>query len=172
MKQLYGVKNNNFTQVTKIHQYTEILKIAESRYIQTKEYYYTSTRPIRANAGKFVQHLEIKFGGNKYGTQFTNTEGGKVINSLYAQNIYGCGVHTNYIQERVKETQQKGNRIQVQGLHPYKGHESIEGTEPQQPQKFTNKGAPQAINLIKEKNMWKTKSKDVRRWQATQVLHT
>ena len=36
-----------------------------------------NTRPRRANAGKGIERHKMKFGGNKYGTQFTNITGEK-----------------------------------------------------------------------------------------------
>ena len=41
--------------------------------METKERKNTNTRPIRLNAGKGVECLEMKFRGNKYYTQFTST---------------------------------------------------------------------------------------------------
>ena len=38
--------------------------------------------------------------------------------------------------------------------------------------KSQTRGSLLAINLIKEKKWWKTEMKDVRRWKATNVLHT
>ena len=39
--------------------------------METKELENTNTRPRRANAGKWVERLEMNFGGKTYDTQFT-----------------------------------------------------------------------------------------------------
>ena len=49
----------------------------EAGYLETKEHKNTNTRPIRANSGKGVEILEMKFGGKKYDTQFTTSTGEK-----------------------------------------------------------------------------------------------
>ena len=46
----------------------------EASNIETKDSENTITRARRENPGKVVERLEMKFVGNKYGTQFTNTE--------------------------------------------------------------------------------------------------
>ena len=46
---------------------------AESRNVEIEECGNISTISRRANSGKRVERLEIKFGGNKYGTQLTRT---------------------------------------------------------------------------------------------------
>ena len=38
--------------------------------------------------------------------------------------------------------------------------------------KSKKSGTLRAINLIKEKKVWKTKRENIRRWQAKKVLHT
>ena len=45
--------------------------------MESKERENTNTRPIRANAGKGVERLEMKFGRKTYDTQFTTITGGK-----------------------------------------------------------------------------------------------
>lgn len=52
-------------------------KTVESSDVEIKERENISTIPKRENLGKGVERLEMNFSGNKYGTQFTNTEGGK-----------------------------------------------------------------------------------------------
>ena len=42
----------------------------EARDMEAKERGKKNTRPIKANTGKGVERLEIKFGGKKYDTQF------------------------------------------------------------------------------------------------------
>ena len=42
--------------------------------METKERKNMITRPRKANVGKCVEHLEMKFVGNKYDTEFTSTE--------------------------------------------------------------------------------------------------
>ena len=49
------------------------------------------------SSGKVVDHLDMKFGVNKYGTQFNNNEE-KWIHPRYEQNSCGCDIHANYIQ--------------------------------------------------------------------------
>ena len=51
--------------------------------METKERENTNTRPKRANAGKGVERLEIKFRGKKYGTQFTSTVNKKNIHDMH-----------------------------------------------------------------------------------------
>ena len=46
----------------------------EASGIETKERENTSTRQRKENAGKCVEHPGMKFGNNKYGTKFINTE--------------------------------------------------------------------------------------------------
>ena len=41
--------------------------------METKGRENTITRPRRANTGKVIDSLDIKFGGKKYDTQFTST---------------------------------------------------------------------------------------------------
>ena len=41
--------------------------------METKDSENMNTRPIRANTGKGVERLEMKFGGKKYDTQFTSS---------------------------------------------------------------------------------------------------
>ena len=43
--------------------------------LKTKEIENTNTIPISANAGKWVERLEIKFGGKTYDTPFTTSAG-------------------------------------------------------------------------------------------------
>ena len=42
--------------------------------IEIKDRRKTSTRPRKSNKGKGVEHTEMKYGGKKYGTQFTRNE--------------------------------------------------------------------------------------------------
>ena len=49
----------------------------EARDVKTKEHENTNTRLKRAYAGKGVEHLEMKFGGGIYATQFTTSTGEK-----------------------------------------------------------------------------------------------
>ena len=46
----------------------------EASDIYTKECENTRTISRGENSGKGVERIEMKFGGNKYGTQFINTE--------------------------------------------------------------------------------------------------
>ena len=41
--------------------------------METKDHENTNTRPRTANSVKYVDNLEMKFGGKKYDTQFTRT---------------------------------------------------------------------------------------------------
>ena len=49
-------------------------KMAEAINLETKYYYNTTTIPSSKNSGKYFERLKMKFGGKKYGNQFTNTE--------------------------------------------------------------------------------------------------
>ena len=47
----------------------------EAVYLETKERENTNTIPRRANAGKMVECLEMKFGGKTYDTQLSTRTG-------------------------------------------------------------------------------------------------
>ena len=49
----------------------------EAGYMEAKYRENTNTSPRRANAGKGVERLEMKFGGKTYDTQFTTSTGEK-----------------------------------------------------------------------------------------------
>ena len=70
------------------------------------------------------------------------------------------------------ETQRKGNSINIQIVHPTRGHASNGSTGPRQYQKVTKNGIAASNKADKEKNVQKTKGEDMRRCQSTKVLHT
>ena len=47
---------------------------SESIYLETKARENINKKPRREDSGKGVEHLDMKFGGKKYDTQFTITE--------------------------------------------------------------------------------------------------
>ena len=55
--------------------------------------------PRRENMGKFVERLDMKFGGNKYDNQFTNTETKK----KFMQDIHKISVDVRFIQMTAKK---------------------------------------------------------------------
>ena len=52
---------------------------AEASNVETKQSDNTRTRRRIKNAGEGVERLEMKFGGEKYGTQLINTEEKEII---------------------------------------------------------------------------------------------
>ena len=75
--------------------------------------------PRRANAGKGVERLEMKFGVNNYGTQFTSTGKKKRprIQTQHEPNSRGHDITTNDRQEMNKYERQTIKISYVQRLH-------------------------------------------------------
>ena len=71
----------------------------ESSDVENKEQKNTNTIPIRANAGNSVERLEMKFGGDKYDTQFTSIGKKKNIYACHAQTSHGFDIHIYDSQE-------------------------------------------------------------------------
>ena len=49
--------------------------------MENKERENANKNPIRANAGKCVERLEMKFGGKKYDTQLNSTRENRFLNA-------------------------------------------------------------------------------------------
>ena len=72
--------------------------------METKEREKPNTRPRRANSGKSVERLEVKFGGKKYDIQFTRT-GKKKINFMH--DMHKLAVDVTFIQMISKKVTKK-----------------------------------------------------------------
>ena len=108
----------------------------------------------------------MKFGGNNYDIQLTNTGRKKQrIHAWHTQNSFGCDINTNDSKERDKEARLTIDISHVQGLHSDRGYEGDGGTEPIQTHKSPKRGAICAINLIKEKICWKLKGRKCAYWR-------
>ena len=72
----------------------------EARYMETEECENTNIRKRRANSGKGVERLKMKFGGKTYDTQFTTSTEKKrkdCMHDMHHQRVV-AGMHKNYTQ--------------------------------------------------------------------------
>ena len=58
--------------------------------METKDHSSMNTRPRRANTGKYVELLKMKFGGYKHDTQFTRTGNRKkeFMHEMHKLDVY------------------------------------------------------------------------------------
>ena len=69
--------------------------------LDTKESENTNTRPRKANVGKGVDSLEMKFGGGKYDTQFTTSTREK--KKYFMHDMHKIAVDVTFTQMTVKK---------------------------------------------------------------------
>ena len=80
--------------------------------METKESENTNTRPGRANAGKRVDRLEMKFGGESYNTQFTTSTGEK--EKYFMHDMHKLAVDVAFAQMTAKKGIENMQRDQWQ----------------------------------------------------------
>ena len=80
----------------------------EARYLETEERENTNTRKRRANAGKGVERLEMKFGWETYDTQFTTITGEKKTHFMH--DMHKLAVDVTFTQMSVKKGIKKMDR--------------------------------------------------------------
>ena len=119
--------------------------------METKERENTNTSPRRANAGKGVERLEMKFGGKTYDTQFATSTGERKKCFMY--NIHKLAVDVTFTQMTAKKGIKKHGEIAVAAI--YKEYTQLEYMKVMgalNPDSLTisqKKGSLRAIKLIK-----------------------
>ena len=73
----------------------------ESGYVETNEHGNMNTRTIRANAGKGVEHPNMKFGGKTYDTKFANSTGKK--KKYFMHDMHKLSVDVTFIHMTFKK---------------------------------------------------------------------
>ena len=80
----------------------------EPGHMRNNERENTNTRPRRSNAGKWVEILEMNFGGKTYDTQFTTSTGEK--KQFYIYDMHKLDVDVEFIQMTSKKGIKYGER--------------------------------------------------------------
>ena len=116
--------------------------------METKERENTNTSPRRANAGKGVERLEMKFGGKTYDTQFATSTGERKKYFMY--NIHKLAVDVTLMTAK-KGIKTHGERAVAAMYKEYTQLEEIKLMVALEPGLTISqkKGALRAINLIK-----------------------
>ena len=144
------IGDEDMEQPEEIEKYQDEREI-EAVDLETKEHENTNTRPRRANVGKGVDRLEMKFGGGKYDTQFTTSTREK--KKYFMHDMHKLAVDVTFTQITAKRGIKKHGEIAV--AYIYKEYTQLEYMKVMgelNPDSLTisqKKVALRAINLIK-----------------------